>query len=93
MISKKVKEQIKVEQKLIKDFVDTFKLEQKNEGDIIKDKNQKEYTYEGIGLNDFSDLEIDEKELLKNGILEHIIQYNDGKYRYNIYLTSQKAPK
>ena len=31
MISKKVKDQIKVEQKLIKDFVDTFKLEQENE--------------------------------------------------------------
>ena len=90
MISKKVKEQIKVEQKLIKDFVDTFKLEQENEGDIIKDKNQKEYTYEGIGLNDFSSAKIDEKELLENGILEHIIQYNDGKYRYNIYLTPQR---
>ena len=91
MVSKEVKEQKKVELKLIKDFVDTFKLEQKSIGDVIKDKNEKEYTYTGTGMNDFSGGQIVEKELLENGIIEYIIGYDDGEYRYNIYLTSSKG--
>lgn len=87
MNSKKIKEQIKIEEKLIDDFVETFKLDQKKAGDIIKDKNNKEYTFEGSGIFNLTDGEDDKdfiNQIIDNGIMDKEIAYKDGKYTYII---------
>ena len=85
MKSNRLKEKAKIEEKLIQEFVDTFKLEQKNIGDTIKDKNGKEYAYQGSNVFDNTG-EVEESDLMKYGILEKQIIYDDDKYTYVIDL-------
>ena len=85
MKSSNLKKKTKIEEKLIQDFVDTFNLEQKNIGDTIKDKNGKEYAYQGSNIFDNSG-EVEESDLMKYGILEKQIIYEDDKYTYVVDL-------
>ena len=91
MKTKKMKEQIEAEKKLIDDFVATFKLGQHKVGEKIKDKHGKEYTFKGSGIFDLTEkYDQEEREWLKNGMLDKEITYSDDKYDYIITLAPFK---